>query len=61
MVVAAVVALGSNPRPIGCTKLSGTDDLWRVRVRQYRVIYKIVDDELIVVVVKIGDRKDVYR
>ncbi len=61
MVAAALVALGSNPRPVGCTKLSGSDDLWRVRVRQYRVIYKIVDKELIVTVVKIGDRKEVYR
>ena len=41
--------------------LAGTEDLWRIRVRQYRVIYQILDDELIVVVVKIGDRKDVYR
>jgi mRNA interferase RelE/StbE len=44
------------PRPPGC-KLSGAGDLWRIRVRQYRVIYQILDDQL----VKIGDRKDVYR
>ena len=61
MMAAAIAALGSNPRPAGSTKLAGTDDLWRVRVRQYRVIYKIVDDELVVVIAKIGDRKDVYR
>jgi len=61
MVAAALVTLGGNPRPSGCTKLSGADDLWRLRVRQYRVIYQIVDDQLIVVIVKIGDRKDVYR
>jgi mRNA interferase RelE/StbE len=53
------VALGGNPP--SCTKLSGDDDLWRIRVRQYRVIYQILDDQLIVVIVKIGDQKDVYR
>jgi len=61
MVAAALVALGTNPRPAGCAKLSGGDDLWRIRVRQYRVIYQIVDTELIVTIVKVGDRKDVYR
>jgi mRNA interferase RelE/StbE len=61
MIAAALVALGLNPRPAGCSKLSGADDLWRIRVRQYRVIYQIVDDQLIVVVVKVADRKDVYR
>jgi mRNA interferase RelE/StbE len=61
MIAAALVALGGNPRPPGCGKLSGADDLWRIRVRQYRVIYQILDDQLIVVIVKIGDRKDVYR
>ncbi len=61
MIAAALAALGGNPRPLGCTKLAGSDNLWRVRVRQYRVIYQILDNQLIVLVVKIGDRKDVYR
>jgi len=61
MVAAVLVALGTNPRPTGCIKLSGTEDLWRIRVRQYRVIYQILDAELIVTIVKVGDRKDVYR
>jgi mRNA interferase RelE/StbE len=61
MVAAALVALASNPRPSGCVKLSATDDLWRIRVRQYRVIYQILDNELLVTIVKVGDRKDVYR
>ena len=61
MIAAALMALATNPRPPGCVKLAGAEDLWRVRVRQYRVIYQIFDDQLIVVVVKIGDRKDVYR
>jgi mRNA interferase RelE/StbE len=61
MIAAALIALGGNPRPPSCTKLAGADDLWRVRVRQYRVIYQILDNQLIVLIVKIGDRKDVYR
>jgi mRNA interferase RelE/StbE len=61
MVAAAIVTLASNPRPVGYVKLSGSDDLWRIRVRDFRVIYRILDDRLIVTVVKIGDRKDVYR
>ena len=61
LVAAVVVTLASNPRPHGCVKLAGADDLWRVRVKQYRVIYRVVDKRLVVTVVKIGDRKDVYR
>ena len=61
MIAAALLALAANPRPPGCSRLSGADDLWRIQVRQYRVIYQILDDQLIVVIVKIGDRKDVYR
>jgi mRNA interferase RelE/StbE len=61
MIAAALLALASNPRPSGCVKLAGAADLWRIRVRQCRVIYQILDDQLIVTVVRIGDRKDVYR
>ena len=61
MIAAALLVLAGNPLPPGCVKLAGAEDLWRIRVRQYCVIYQILDDQLIVVVVKIGDRKDVYR
>ena len=61
MIAAALVALAGNPRPPGCVKLAGAEDLWRIRVRQYRLIYQILDTRLIIVVVKIGDRKEVYR
>lgn len=61
LVAAVVVALASNPRPHGCVKLAGADDLWRVCVQQYRIIYRVLDKRLVVTVVKIGDRKDVYR
>jgi mRNA interferase RelE/StbE len=61
MVAAAIVTLVSNPRPPGAVKLAGAVDLWRIRVRDYRIIYTIVAGELIVTVVKVGNRKDVYR
>jgi mRNA interferase RelE/StbE len=61
MVAAAIVTLASNPRPPGAVKLAGGGDFWRIRVRDYRVVYTVVSGELIVTVVKIGNRKDVYR
>lgn len=54
-------SLARDPRPPGTEKLSGADDLYRVRVGEYRVIYQIRDKELIVLVVRVGHRKDVYR
>ena len=61
MIAAALVALARNPRPPACVKLAGAEDLWRIRVRQHRIIYQLLDDELLVVVVNIGDRNEVYR
>ena len=53
-------ALAEDPRPSGCKKLSGSER-YRVRQGSYRIVYAIEDDELVVYVVKIGDRKSVYR
>lgn len=60
-VAAVFVTLGTNPRPPGCVKMAGPLDLWRVRVGNYRVVYQILDDKLLVTIVTLGDRKDVYR
>ena len=59
-VVEKIRKLGDDPRPRGCEKLSG-QDRYRVRQGNYRIIYSIDDDRLVVHVVKVGDRKDVYR
>lgn len=59
-VVRRIRALAEDPRPPGCEKLSGLPR-YRVRQGRYRIVYSIDDDELVVLVVKIGDRKDVYR
>jgi mRNA interferase RelE/StbE len=53
--------LKENPRPQGVKKLAGEEDLYRIREGDYRIIYTIQDKQLIVLVVKIGDRKEVYR
>lgn len=52
--------LENDPRPPGCKKLKGRD-AWRIRVGDYRVVYEIQDAKLIVTVVTIGDRKNVYE
>jgi mRNA interferase RelE/StbE len=54
-------ALATEPRPIGVIKLAGEEDLYRIRVGNYRIIYSIQDDQLLILVVKIGHRRDVYR
>lgn len=53
--------LASNPRPDGVVKLAGEDDLYRIRVGDYRVVYCIHDEKLLVLVVKIGHRREIYR
>jgi len=53
--------LAENPRPRGVEKLAGKTPLYRVRVGDYRVIYEIQDAVLLVLVVRIGGRGDVYR
>jgi len=57
----AIDALASDPRKPGTRKLAGSDCLYRLRVGDYRVIYEVQDDCLIIVVIKIGHRREVYR
>ena len=56
-----ISALAETPRPRGAKKLEGQDDIYRIRAGDYRIIYQVQDKALIVLVVKIGDRKEVYR
>ncbi|MET0514485.1 MAG: type II toxin-antitoxin system RelE/ParE family toxin [Nitrospiraceae bacterium] len=60
-IVKRLRALQTYPRPAGVTKLVGEDDLYRIREGNYRIIYTIRDKDLIVLVVKIGNRKEVYK
>ena len=50
-----------NPRPHGCKRLQGQKDLYRVRTGDYRIIYTIKDNQLLVLVAQVGHRRDVYR
>ena len=60
-IVASIRALAGEPRPVGSEKLAGASDRYRVRVGRYRVLYSIADDELLVLVVRVAHRKNVYR
>jgi mRNA interferase RelE/StbE len=54
-------ALADNPRPSSVEKLRGATDQYRIRVGDYRIIYQIQDQALIILVLKIGHRRDIYR
>lgn len=56
-----VDALATNPRPPGCRKLSGPDGFYRIRIGDCRVIYRVEDRKLLVLVIRIGHRRDIYR
>jgi len=61
-VVTAIRALADDPRPVGSTKLTAFDPpAWRVRVGDYRIVYEIDDHDLVVVVVNVAPRGEVYR
>lgn len=53
-------SLVHDPRPHGTKKMVGVD-AWRIRIGDYRVVYSIVDQQLVVEIIKIGNRRDVYR
>ena len=60
-IVTALQALAGDPRPDGCKKLSGASQLWRIRVATYRIIYQVHDTRLLVIIVRVGHRGNVYR
>jgi len=60
-VVAAVDSLSSNPYPQGVRKLVSTENSYRIRVGDYRVLYNIVENKLIIEIIRVRHRKDVYR
>ncbi|MFT4929335.1 MAG: mRNA interferase RelE/StbE [Phenylobacterium sp.] len=59
-IIQSIESLSDNPRPHGSKKLSGRDG-WRIRIGNYRVIYEIQNNQLIVLVLSIGDRKEIYK
>ena len=59
--VEAIRGLADTPRPNGARKLQGYDDVYRIRVGRHRVVYEVFDDRVIVIVLKVGHRKDIYK
>ena len=58
---ACILGLADDPLPPGVKKLTNSDGLYRVRVSDYRIVYRIEQDILTVLIVKIGHRREVYR
>lgn len=60
-VIAKVEGLAQDPRPSGSRKLQGEQNLWRIRIGDYRVIYSVDDRQRVVDLVRIRHRREVYR
>jgi mRNA interferase RelE/StbE len=60
-VLSAIQALADNPRPHGVKQLKGSDYLYRIRVGAYRVVYRIHDNELEILIIRVRHRSEVYR
>ena len=60
-IASKIDALASDPRPPGCVKLKGSEDIYRIRVGDYRILYQVRDEALLVLVVKVGKREIIYK
>jgi len=58
---AAIELLAEDPRPPASIAMTGEDSVYRVRVGDYRIVYEVTDDVLVIHVVRIGHRREVYR
>lgn len=59
-ILTSISELEQNPRPSGCKKLTGESNAWRIRVGDYRVLFEVVDELLVVTVVRVAHRREVY-
>jgi mRNA interferase RelE/StbE len=60
-IVSPIKALAGNPRPSGCKKITGSSNDWRIRIGDYRVIYEIDDKAMIVRIMRVRHRREVYQ
>jgi mRNA interferase RelE/StbE len=60
-ITSKIDGLSSDPRPPGCVKLGGSEDIYRIRVGDYRILYQVKDDILLVLVVKVAKRGEAYK
>ncbi len=58
---AAIELLAEDPRPPACVAMRGEDSVYRVRVGDYRIVYEVRDEVLLIQVVRVGHRREVYR
>lgn len=59
-IIIKIKSLANNPRPEGSIKLT-TEERYRIRIGNYRILYEIIDDRLVIYIVKVAHRKDVYK
>ena len=59
-IIKSIKKLAANPHPVQSKKLTGRN-AWRIRIGNYRVIYEISNNKLLILVLHIGDRKDIYK
>lgn len=60
-VLAAITDLPANPRPSGVRKLTESENAYRIRIGDYRVVYNIFDKRLVIEIIKVRDRKEAYK
>lgn len=60
-IIRSIESLSEDPRPPMASKLTGHEDFYRIRVGDYRVVYEVEDDRLVVLVLRVAHRKDAYR
>ncbi|MBI2434406.1 MAG: type II toxin-antitoxin system RelE/ParE family toxin [Candidatus Hydrogenedentes bacterium] len=60
-IVSKINALAANPRPSGIRKLSGEEDAYRLRVGDYRVVYRLLDRQVLIIIVRVRHRREAYR
>ena len=60
-ILSGISELERDPRPAGCKKLAGETNAWRIRIGDYRVLYDVIDNILVVTVVRVAHRREVYK
>lgn len=60
-ILSGIAELERDPRPAGCKKLAGETNAWRIRIGDYRVLYDVIDYILVVTVVRVAHRREVYK
>jgi mRNA interferase RelE/StbE len=59
--ISAIDSLSANPFPSGVRKLQGADKTYRIRIGDYRIIYEVIHERIVIVIIRVRHRKDVYK